>query len=59
MQFIVRCLLDALASDTLAEVALWIQKAHANEGQIQIAGLLAVIARKNAQTTGVDGQCLM
>ena len=45
--------------DALAEVALGIEEADADEGQAQVAGLFAVVASEDAQATGVDGQRLV
>src|SRR5579884_1626774 len=54
MQLLVEVLLPALARDTLLEVALRIEKANADEGQAEVAGLFAVVAGQNTQAAGVD-----
>ena len=51
--------LPAMRGDALAKVALGIQKANANKGQTQIAGFFAMIARKDTQAAGINGQRLM
>ena len=40
--------------DMLTEVALGIHIANANKGETQVAGFLGVVARKDAQTAGVN-----
>ena len=49
-------LLPAVRGQALAEVALWVEEAHADERQAQVAGLLGVVAGQNAQAAGVDRQ---
>src|SRR5882672_7616475 len=51
--------LMAIAIDGLDEVSLAIEQADADEGQVAIAGRLAVIARENAKTTRIDRQAFM
>src|SRR6266480_4174433 len=46
-------LLNAILIDLLPEIAVSIKKTDRNEIQIKIAGRLAVVARQDAQTTGV------
>ncbi len=52
-------LLVALGVDRLLEVTLAIEQAHRDEGQRHIARGLAVVAREDAQATGVDRQALV
>ncbi len=59
MQFVVKCFLHTLTGDMLVKIALWIQKAYADEGQTQIAGLFAVVARKDTQAARVDRERLV
>src|SRR5581483_10490447 len=59
VQLLVGGLLAPVALDALAEVALWVEEADADEGDAQIAGLFAVVAGKNAQAARVDRQRLM
>ena len=52
-------LLRALAVDRLAEVALAVEKAHADERQPHVARGLAVIAGEDAEAARVDRQALV
>ena len=56
VELLVDRLLPAVGVDLLPEIALRIEEAHADEGQPQIAGLLAVISGQDAQAAGIDGQ---
>ena len=59
VELLVEGFLGSVAGDALGEVALGIEKAHADERQAQIAGLFAVVAAENTQTATVDGQGLV
>ena len=59
VELVVDGFLLAVAGDALAEVALGIEKADADEGQAEVAGLFAVVAGEDAQAAGVDGQRLV
>ena len=59
VQTLVHFLLPAVLRDRLMEVPLRVHETDAHQRHAEIAGLLAVIAREHAQTTGVDGQRLM
>ena len=54
----VALLLPAVGVERLAEVALLIQQAHADERDAQIAGRFEMVAGENAQAAGVDRQAL-
>ena len=56
MELVIRGFLNPFTGDALAEIALWIEKAYADERQTEVAGLFAVIAGENAEATGVDRQ---
>src|SRR6185312_4470305 len=49
-------LLDAVAIDHLAKIALSIEQAHTDDRNAQIAGSLELIARYIAESAGVNGQ---
>ncbi len=59
MQLLVDGFLLAFAVDALAEVALRIEKADADERQAQVAGLFAVVTGEDAEAAGIDGQRLV
>ena len=59
VQRVVYGLLPAIGRDTLAEVALRVDKTHPDKGQTEIADLFAVIAGEHTQPAGVDGQRTM
>ncbi len=48
-------MLPALAVEPLAEVALAVKQADADQGNVQVRGALDVIAGQHAQAAGVDG----
>ena len=52
--FIVR-FLPAVRVQALAEIALRIHEADADEGKAEIAGLLAVIAGQDSESTAING----
>ena len=56
IQALVQGFLYAFAVDKLAKIALWIQKAHADKRQTEIAGFLAMIARQNPQAARINRQ---
>ena len=49
----------AVAVDGLLEVALPIEQADADEGQVQVGGGLAVVAGEDAEAAGVDRQAFV
>ena len=51
--------LAAFRVDRLHEVALPVKEPHADEGQLEIARRLAVIAREDAEAAGVERQALV
>src|SRR5262249_33435954 len=59
VELVVDRLLLAVALEALAEIALRIKEADADEGQSQVAGLLAVVAGENAEAAGIDGERLV
>jgi hypothetical protein len=54
MELVIGCFLDTRAIDPLAKVSLRVQEADSYKGQTEIAGLLTVVTREDAQTTRVD-----
>src|SRR5580765_4798869 len=46
--------LPSLRRDPLSKVPLWVHKSYSHQGHTEIAGLLAMVSGKNAQTTAVD-----
>src|SRR5215467_10420411 len=51
----VGCFLPSLRRNPLPKIALRVHESHSHEGHTEIAGLLAMVSGKNAQTTAVDG----
>lgn len=49
-------LLPAVGAEMLAEIALLVKESHARQGQVEVAGRLQVVARKYAETPGIDRQ---
>src|SRR5580765_5220929 len=47
--------LPPLWRDPLPKVSLRVHESHSHQGHTEIAGLLAMVPGKNAQTTAVDG----
>ena len=52
-------LLPALFVEVLQEVALAVEEADADEGNVEIGGALDVVAGEDAEAAGVDGQRLV
>ena len=48
--------LVAVLVDDLAEIAVLVQQAHSHQRDVQVTGGFQVVAGKDAQTAGVDGQ---
>ena len=59
VELLVDFLLPAFRRDALAEVALRIHEADADERHAEVAGFLAVIAGEHAEAAGVDRQRLV
>ena len=51
--------LPAILVEALQEVALAIEQADADEGNIEVGGALDVVAGEDAEAAGVDGQRLV
>src|SRR6185295_5796167 len=50
----VGCFLPPLWRDPLPKVSLRVHESHSHQGHTEIAGLLAMVSGKNAQTAAVD-----